>query len=136
MIRTYREEDEQAVIAVWRECGLVVPQNDPKRDIEAKTAYQPELFFVAQEKGRVVGSVMAGYDGHRGWINYLAVLPDLQGGGVGKELMEAAEAALRPLGCQKINLQVRGSNLAVIEFYERIGFSRDDTVGLGKRLRS
>ena len=77
---------------------------------------------------------MVGYEGHRGWINYLAVAPDCQVGGYGRRLMEEAEARLRGLGCPKINLQIRSSNTGVIEFYERIGFSIDDVVSMGKRL--
>ncbi len=133
-IRTFRPDDEPQVIALWTACGLVVPWNVPSDDIAKKLAFQPGLFFVAEAAGRIQGSVMAGYDGHRGWINYLAVLPDLQKGGLGRALMQHAEAALRAIGCPKINLQVRGGNAAVLAFYERLGFKVDDTVSLGKRL--
>ena len=95
---------------------------------------QSEWFLVGFEDGRVIASVMAGYDGHRGWINYLAVDPDHQRGGHGREIMQHAERLLLAAGCPKINLQIRNDNLAAIAFYERIGFQRDEVVSFGKRL--
>ena len=133
-IRRYQTGDEAAVIALWRRCGLVMPQNDPSRDIAMKLAWQPDLLFVGEMDGRIVASVMAGYEGHRGWINYLAVEPDEQRQGRGRQLMTAAEAALRALGCPKINLQVRTTNAEVRAFYERIGYAVDNVISLGKRL--
>ena len=133
-IRPYRDDDERAVIELWHACGLVVPWNDPARDIRRKMAVQRELFLVAEAAGRVIGSVMAGYDGHRGWVNYLAVTPAHRRRGLGTALMSAAETALEDLGCPKINLQVRLSNADAVAFYESIGFVRDDVIGLGKRL--
>ena len=134
MIRVFREADRDAVVALWNACDLVVPWNVPEDDIANKLAFQPDLFFVAERAGEVVGSVMAGYEGHRGQINYLAVRPDLQGSGLGRELMELAENRLRELAAPKINLQVRARNRGVIAFYESLGYSVDDTVNLGKRL--
>ena len=134
MIRVFREADRGAVVALWNACDLVVPWNVPEDDIAKKLAFQPALFFVAEHAGEVVGSVMAGYEGHRGQINYLAVRPDLQGSGLGRELMEFAENRLRELAAPKINLQVRARNRGVIAFYESLGYSVDDTVKLGKRL--
>ena len=134
VIRAYQDDDKSAVIELWNACGLVVPWNDPKDDIDRKVRAQLELFLVGLLDGRVVASVMAGYEGHRGWINYLGVRPELQGKGLGRQMMNAAEERLRKLGCPKINLQVRTSNKAVLAFYERLGFSRDDVVSLGKRL--
>ena len=119
---------------MWRTCNLVAPWNDPHADIQRKLRAQPELFLVGTLDGRLVSTVMAGYEGHRGWINYLAVAPDRRRQGIGRRMMQAAEARLRALGCPKINLQVRSSNLDVIEFYRKIGFSVDDVVSLGKRL--
>jgi ribosomal protein S18 acetylase RimI-like enzyme len=134
VIRVYRTGDETAVVALWRRCGLVVPWNVPERDIERKLAFQPELFFVSELDGNITGSVMVGYEGHRGWINYLAVAPELQRTGLGRALMEHAEARLAALGCPKINLQVRGTNAQARAFYERLGFVQDDAISLGKRL--
>ena len=109
VIRPFRDGDEAEVVKLWRDCGLVVPQNDPQKDIRRKLAFQPDLFIVGIDGGRVVATVMAGYDGHRGWLNYFAVAPDLQRTGLGRRLVEEAEKLLRGLGCPKINLQVRRS---------------------------
>jgi len=133
-IRPYAAADEEQVIELWHHCGLVVPWNDPKRDIERKLQVNPELFLVGILGERIVATVMAGYEGHRGWINYLAVAPECQRGGLGRRIMEAAEALLRERGCPKINLQVRTSNQAVIAFYESLGFSIDAVISMGKRL--
>jgi len=133
-IRQYDPRDEESVVQLWTDCGLVVPWNNPRRDIQRKLKLQADMFLVACVESRVVATVMAGYDGHRGWINYLAVSPRHQGLGVGRRMMEEAEALLRAAGCPKINLQVRCANATVIEFYKRIGFKVDDVVSLGKRL--
>ena len=133
-IRTFQPADEAAVITLWKECGLVRPQNDPKADIRRKLAVAPELFLVGEINGQIVASAMAGYEGHRGWINYLAVAPPLQKLGYGRQIMARAEELLLALGCPKINLQVRTANEQVIEFYKRLGFTQDDVVSLGKRL--
>jgi ribosomal protein S18 acetylase RimI-like enzyme len=133
-IRSYQTSDESAVIDLWHRCNLVVPQNDPQHDIDMKRKVQPDLFFVGTDGGRIVATVMAGYDGHRGWIYYLAVNPDYQRKQIGRRMMAKAESELQKRGCPKINLQVRTSNQAVISFYERLGFSNDDVIGLGKRL--
>ncbi len=133
-IRTFRAADEDAVVALWERTDLVRPWNDPRRDIARKVAVADDLLLVGVHDGKVVGVVMAGYDGHRGWINYLAVAPDRQGAGAGRALMAEAERRLRVLGCPKINLQVRGSNADVLAFYEHLGFVVDDAVSLGKRL--
>jgi ribosomal protein S18 acetylase RimI-like enzyme len=133
-IRSYQAAEEAQVIDLWHRCGLVVPWNDPERDIALKIEVQPELFLVGILDGRVVATVMAGYDGHRGWINYLGVAPECQRQGLGRQIMAAAETALDQRGCPKINLQVRSSNEAVIAFYQRLGFAIEDRVSMGKRL--
>jgi len=133
-IRTYRSEDEAAAVQLWRDCNLVVPHNDPHRDIHRKQAFQPDLFLVGVEANRVVASVMAGYEGHRGWMNYLAVAPDRQRAGLGRQMVAETERRLRSLGCPKINLQVRRANAGVMEFYRRLGFLEDDVASMGKRL--
>ncbi|MGD0158682.1 MAG: GNAT family acetyltransferase [Candidatus Bathyarchaeia archaeon] len=130
----YRSEFQRAVVDLWSECNLIVPQNDPVVDIQKKVDYQPELFFVALLDGHVVGSVMAGYEGHRGWLNYVAVLPDYQDQGYGRKLVEKAVAELKKIGCLKVNLEVRKSNSSVIDFYLHLGFKDNKIVGLGKRL--
>lgn len=134
MIRPFREEDTEAVVALWAACDLTRPWNDPRKDIARKLRVQREWFLVAEENGRIVGSVMAGYDGHRGWVNYLAVDPSQRRSGLGRELMAEAERLLAEAGCPKINLQVRGTNEAALGFYERLGYTRDDVVSFGRRL--
>ena len=133
-IRPFDLADEDAVVALWERCGLTRPWNDPRKDIRRKLAVRPDLFLVAELDGMVVGTVMAGYDGHRGWINYLGVDPTCQRRGIGRALMDEAEGLLRASGCPKINLQVRTTNTAAIEFYRQIGFVLDDVVSFGKRL--
>ena len=124
------------MVSLWRDCGLVVPWNDPAKDIRRKLRVQREMFLVGWRGSRLVATVMAGYEGHRGWINYLTVAPDYRRHGLGRRLMEEAEALLRGLGCAKFNMQVRSSNAAVVESYQRLGFSVDDVVSLGKRLEA
>ena len=121
-------------MTLWEHCGLTRPWNDARKDIARKLAVQPELFFVLDVDGTVVGSVMAGYEGHRGWMNYLAVSPDAQRHGYGRALVEHAERALQAIGCPKLNVQVRSSNSTVIEFYRRLGYVEDSVVSLGKRF--
>ena len=133
-IRPYLEADEAAVVALWHACGLTRPWNDPHKDIARKLAVQRELFLVGELDGRVVASVMAGYEGHRGWVNYLAVAPGLQGRGHGAALMQHVEQAFLALGCPKVSLLVRAGNSGVLAFYRRLGYAVDEAVPLGKRL--
>ncbi len=133
-IRPYTASDEVEVVGLWRACGLVMPYNDPRKDIRRKLKVNPEWFLVGEHQGRIVGSIMIGYEGHRGWINYLAVEPRLQRTGLGRLLMAEAERILRGAGCPKINLQVRSRNDAAIAFYRELGFAVDDVISLGKRL--
>jgi ribosomal protein S18 acetylase RimI-like enzyme len=134
IVRPYQEPDEEQVIKLWHSCCLIVPWNDPKRDIWLKLLFQPELFLVGLIDSQVVATIMAGYEGHRGWFNYLAVEPKYQRQGIGRYMVEEATAKLKDLNCPKINLQIRTSNTAVIEFYKRLGFKMDDVVSMGKRL--
>jgi ribosomal protein S18 acetylase RimI-like enzyme len=133
-IRPYAQSDEPGVLEVWRECGLIVSQNDPVADIRRKLRVNPEWFLVGEIDGEIVATCMAGYEGHRGWINYLGVLPRLQRSGLAASIMAEAEKRLREAGCPKINLQVRSTNSAVIEFYQRLGYSIDPVTSLGKRF--
>jgi ribosomal protein S18 acetylase RimI-like enzyme len=134
-IRSYEPSDEIHVVRLWDECGLVVPWNSPNRDIHRKLDVQPEMFLVGRLAGKIIATVMAGYDGHRGWINYLCVHPDHRRTGIGRRMMDEAEILLREAGCPKINLQVRSTNTNVIEFYRKIGFKADDVTSFGKRLK-
>lgn len=133
-IRKFQESDRNEVIALWERCELVRPQNDPDSDIDLKMSFQPDLFFVGVDNESIVATVMTGYEGHRGWINYLAVDLTIQRNGNGEAMMDHAEDALRKLGCVKINLQVRSTNSAVLGFYDSIGYVKDEVTSLGKRL--
>jgi ribosomal protein S18 acetylase RimI-like enzyme len=133
-IRPYRDADEAAVIALWHACGLTRPWNDPAQDIARKKTVQPELFLVGEIDGAVAATAMIGYDGHRGWINYLAVDPGHRLRGHARALMAEAERRLVELGCPKVNLQVRASNAEALAFYRALGYDPDGSVSLGKRL--
>ena len=133
-IRAYRESDQDDVVNLWRECELVKPWNDPIKDIRRKLDVQRDLFLVGLLDGKLVATVIAGYEGHRGWINYLAVSKECREMGFGRLMMDEAEERLRAIGCPKINLQIRSSNIDVIKFYASLGYSEDDLVSMGKRL--
>lgn len=134
IIRAFEANDRDAVVQLWQRCDLTRPWNDPNRDIDRKLGVQPELFLLGEVDGVVVASVMAGYDGHRGWMNYLAVDPDRQGRGYARALVAAVEQRLLELGCPKLNLQVRSTNEAALGFYTALGYGTDDAVSMGKRL--
>jgi ribosomal protein S18 acetylase RimI-like enzyme len=133
-IRVFERADEAAVVGLWEACGLTRPWNDPHKDVARKLAVQPELFLVGVMEEAVMASVMAGYEGHRGWMNYLAVAPRFRGRGFGRTLVEHVERLLLERGCPKINLQVRASNPAAVAFYRRLGYAQDESISLGKRL--
>ena len=133
-VRPYEPSDELAVVALWQECDLTRPWNDPRKDIARKLKVQPELFLVGVVNGQVVASVMAGYEGHRGWVNYLAVSQAHRGNGYGKKLMQRVEQLFLEAGCPKINLLVRATNSSIIGFYRSIGYAQDEAISLGKRL--
>lgn len=133
-IRPFAILDTNAVVTLWQRCGLVVAWNDPVKDIERKLAVGRELFLVGEVAGQVVASAMGGYEGHRGWVNYLTVDPAWQRRGFGRAMMNAVEQRLLALGCPKINLQVRRGNTAVLQFYAALGYCEDAVISLGKRL--
>jgi ribosomal protein S18 acetylase RimI-like enzyme len=133
-IRPFELEDENAVVELWQRCDLLRPWNNPHRDIQRKLRVNPEWFLVGALDGQIIATVMAGYEGHRGWLNYLAVVPEFQRQGFARAIIDEAERLLRAAGCAKINLQIRTSNQGVIECYRRLGYSVDDVVSMGKRL--
>jgi len=133
-IRRYQDADEAAVVRLWKECDLVRPWNDPHKDIQGKLTVQPDLFLVGLMDGSVIATVMAGFDGHRGWVNYLAVAERYRRRGLGHALMDRVEALLKDVGCPKLNMQIRSTNAAVLAFYERLGYAQDRTISLGRRL--
>jgi len=136
LIRPFQTEDEDALVALWKMCELTVPWNNPHKDIARKLQVQPELFLVGILDNSLIATVMGGYEGHRGWINYLAVHQDFQGKGYGQEIMNSVETALREMGCPKINLQIRREDDKVASFYQKLGFTNDDVVSMGKRLEA
>lgn len=134
-VRAFTPADTEAVVELWQDCELTRPWNDPHKDIARKLSVSPDLFWLGCDAdGRIIASIMVGYDGHRGWINYLAVHPAHQRRGHARQLMQRAEQVLSELGCPKLNLQVRAGNEAVIAFYESLGYADDRTLSLGKRL--
>ena len=133
-IRTFNNDDTNEVIQLWRNCDLLRPWNDPEQDINRKLDDSPELFLVGILEGKICASAMGGYDGHRGWVNYLAVDPSVQHSGLGKQIMSELESRLMKIGCPKINVQIRSDNQHAVEFYKRIGYSFDEVVCVGKRL--
>ena len=134
-IVTYENEHFDEVVSLWREAfPNDRPWNNAASTIPKKRAFQPDLFIVALDMGQVIGSVMAGYDGHRGWINRIAVLQSHRKRGIGNALMREAELRLHAMGCTKINLQVLASNAAVVEFYRRLGYSVEERISMSKRI--
>ena len=133
-IRPFQTEDEASVVSLWQLCELTVPWNNPYKDIARKLKVQPELFLVGMLDSLLIATVMGGYDGHRGWINYLAVHPDFQGQGYAQQVMENVESELRKRGCPKINLQIRSVNARLMAFYQKLGFTDDQALSMGKRL--
>jgi ribosomal protein S18 acetylase RimI-like enzyme len=133
-IRPFDIDDQAAVVALWEQCGLTRPWNDPHKDVSRKLKVQPELFLVGEENAALVATVMAGYEGHRGWVNYLAVAPAFRGHGFGRALMHRVEQALSAMGCPKVSLLIRASNAEVMAFYRHLGYAQDEVVTFGKRL--
>ncbi len=134
-VRPYHDDDEDAVAALWT---TVFPENpshnEPRANIRRKLGIQRELFLVATLDGRLVGTALAGDDGHRGWVYYVAVDPAHRRRGIGAAVMKRVEADLARRGCPKLNLQVRAGNKGVVAFYETLGYEVEERVSMGKRL--
>lgn len=139
-VRAFERADTESVVALWTEAGLTRPWNDPRLDIERKLRVQPELFLVAEDTSgdvdgtAIVGTVMAGYDGHRGWIYYLASAESHRHRGIARALVREAERLLEAMGCPKVQLMVREGNDGVLAFYEALDYERFSVTNLGKRL--
>jgi ribosomal protein S18 acetylase RimI-like enzyme len=133
-IRQFVPNDTNRVIFIWEQCDLVRSWNNPNFDIQRKLNFQKELFFVGLLNDEIIATAMFGYDGHRGWLNYFAVLPNFQKRGFGKKLMTFGEMALIEKGCPKLNLQIRNDNTKAINFYQKVGYREDAAVSFGKRL--
>ncbi len=134
-IRVFVEADTDAVIDLWNLTDLTHPNNDPSLDIKRKMNDSPWGFLVAMDGKTIIGSIVVGYDGHRGWINYLACHPNHRRRGVAKSLMNEAKKLLIERGCPKINLQVRSGNESAVKFYESIGYLDDNVTSFGLRLK-
>ena len=133
-IRQFVPNDTNRVIFIWEQCDLVRNWNKPNFDIQRKLNFQKELFFVGLFNDEIIATAMFGYDGHRGWLNYFAVLPNFQKRGFGRQLMTYGEMALIERGCPKLNLQIRNDNTKAINFYQKVGYKEDAAVSFGKRL--
>lgn len=134
LIRPYRPSDQDSVVALWHACDLTRAWNDPHQDIARKLAVDPEFFLVCEDDGEIVGSAMFGYEGHRGWVNYLGVSPAHRRKGLARALMQEGERLLREAGCPKLNLQVREGNQAAVAFYTSLGYVDDQVISFGRRL--
>ena len=133
-IRQFVPNDTNRVIFIWEQCDLVRNWNNPNFDIQRKLNFQKELFFVGLLNDEIIATAMFGYDGHRGWLNYFAVMPNFQKRGFGKQLMTFGEMVLIEKGCPKLNLQIRNDNTKAINFYQNVGYKEDAAVSFGKRL--
>jgi len=133
-IRQFHPDDEPAVVELWGKCDLLRPWNDPHLDIHHKLTQNDGLFLVGLLDDRIIASVMAGYDGHRGWLYLVGVDPAYRRNGHARQLIAEIERLLCERGCRKINLQVRDTNQQVIDFYKRVGYSVDPVLSMGKRF--
>lgn len=133
-LRSFSASDTDQVVELWNLCGLTVPWNDPRKDIELKLQVDPELFIIAELAGRIIGTAMGGYEGHRGYIYYLGVHPDHRRLGIARKLVGRVEQLLTARNCPKINLMVRETNNEVIAFYNSMGYVDNKVISLGKRL--
>ena len=132
--RSYSAQDRDQVISLWqRVLHDDQPHNEASRVIDAKLAVD-EMLFIAEDNGAIIGSAMAGYDGHRGWLYSVAVDPQHRRNGIGRELLKLAIRTLKSVGCVKVNLQVRATNSQVVEFYESLDFAVEDRISMGKLL--
>jgi ribosomal protein S18 acetylase RimI-like enzyme len=134
IVKPYSSQNMDDVIDLWNRCNLLRSWNDPKKDIKRKLKVNPELFLLGFIDNKLIATVVGGYDGHRGWINFLAVDPAYMQRGFGKQILEAVEEKIRALGCPKINIQVRTDNKDILKFYESNGYKMDKVVSMGKRL--
>ena len=134
-IRPYQQEDRDGLLSLWADIfPASSPHNNPETSLDKKLRVAPDLLLVAVMDGVVVGSVMGGYDGHRGWIYSLAVTPSLRRKGIASVLMRETETKLRERGCLKVNLQVVSSNSEVVALYEELGFHVEERISMGKKL--
>lgn len=135
MVRPASDADRAGVVALWHACGLTRPWNDPNADFARAVGGTSSAVLVSEAEGALIGTVMVGDDGHRGWVYYLAVAPAARGSGYGRQLMAAAEAWSRARSCPKLQLMVRTDNVAALGFYAALGLDEQSVVTLGKFLK-
>jgi ribosomal protein S18 acetylase RimI-like enzyme len=133
-IRKFEKSDTEQVVKIWEECGLFHSPNDPYQEIRNKSEFQPDLFLVGDINGVPIATIMIGYEGRRGWINSLAVLPEFRGRGYGEKLVRHALDVLHKLGAPKVNLLIRPTNSKVRAFYEKLGFRFEDAILMAHRF--
>ncbi|GIW33489.1 GNAT family acetyltransferase [Meiothermus sp.] len=133
-IREFRMADYSSVMALWQDAGLELNPSDSFEGLQKKLERDPDLFLVVEEDGQILGALLAGYDGRRGWLYHMAIHPFGQGQGWGKRMMEELEARLRAKGCQKLNLLVEPSYSGAQDFFERLGYRRDELIFMEKWL--
>lgn len=133
-ISPLRAGESEAAVALWEECGLTRPWNDPRADLALALGKPASTVLAGRIDGRIVATAMTGFDGHRGWVYYLAVAPACRGAGHGAAMMQAAASWLRGHGAPKLHVMVRRENIAVAGFYTRLGYAESDTITLAKRL--
>ncbi|WP_404385731.1 GNAT family acetyltransferase [Caenispirillum salinarum] len=137
VIRPLKDGEEAALAALWEACGLTPPWNPPARDIAFARATPTAELLVAEDAddaGALQASVLCGHEGHRGWMYYVAVRPDLQGTGLGRRMVRAAEGWLAAQGCWKVMLMVRRDNAAVQDFYVAQGYEESDVTVMSRWL--
>jgi ribosomal protein S18 acetylase RimI-like enzyme len=134
IVREFGIKDYEYVIELWRAAGLFLSRSDDREEIQKKLERDADLFIVAEENGRIIGAVMGCYDGRRGWVNHLAVAPDYQGKSLGTLLMKELEKRLKEKGCTKVNLLIEPSNQSVQDFYQKLGYNRDELIFMEKWL--
>ncbi|MCK5757965.1 MAG: GNAT family acetyltransferase [Clostridiales bacterium] len=135
LIRQFKMDEKNDVIQLWDKCGLLHSPNNPVDEMKVKTDFQPELFLVGEIDNKIIATIMLGFEGRRGWINYLCVLPKYQGIGYGSDLVQHGMELLHKLGAPKINLLIRPTNTKVKEFYKKLGFETEDAVLMSHRFK-
>ncbi|HUS96256.1 MAG TPA: GNAT family acetyltransferase [Hyphomicrobiaceae bacterium] len=134
-VRPFEEPDRNAVIDLWQRCGLTRPWNDPSADIDLATRNPNAAILIGTINDSLTATIMTGFDGHRGWIYYLAIAPEHARNGHGRRMMAEAEQWLKQRGAPKAELMVRTENQSVIEFYRALGYDLQDVAVLGKWLK-
>ena len=133
-IRQYKNDDHPQVLALWQSSGLVTGRSDTRESLQKQMKRDPDLFLVAEEDGRIIGVIMGRWEGRRGWINRLAIVPEHRNNKLGSKLVEEVEERLKTKGCEKVNLLIDGGNASVQDFYRKIGYSNDDLIFMEKWL--